>query len=279
MSAGVESPAVLLDLLLAAYAALLGLVVGSYLNVVIHRLPRGISTVLPRSRCPACGAAIRARDNLPVLSWLLLGGRCRDCKAPIAGRYPLIEATTAALFVASLLRFGVTPAALAGALFCSLMIALAAIDVEHYILPDRLTLPGIALGAALQPWTGWAGPVGPAGLPVPAALVLGGVVGALVGGGLLLALYGAWWLLRREEGMGLGDVKMLAMIGAFLGWKGVLVTVFAASLAGAATGLSLIAVGRSGLKTKLPFGAFLALGGLLALFAGRAIVDAYAGLL
>ena len=276
MSAGVESTAVLLDLVLIAYAALLGLIVGSYLNVVIHRLPRGVSTVLPRSRCPACGAAIRARDNLPVLSWLLLGGRCRDCKAPIAGRYPLIEATTSALFVASFLRFGATPAALAAALLCCLLIALAAIDVEHYILPDRLTLPGIALGVAVQPWVGWAGSIG---LPGAAGRLLGGLAGALVGGGLLLALYGAWWLLRREEGMGLGDVKMLAMIGAFLGWQGVLVTVFAASLAGAATGLTLIALGRSGLKTKLPFGAFLALGGLLALFAGRFLVDAYAGLL
>jgi len=254
------------QIFVVAYAAILGLIVGSYLNVVIYRLPRQMSTVLPRSRCPACGAPIGARDNLPVVSWLLLGGRCRACRAPISPRYPLIEAATAALFAACALCFQVTVAALAAALFGSLLIALAAIDAEHLLLPDRLTLPGIAAGLALAPFL-------PFGGLKPALL------GAGLGAGILLALSGAWLLLRGEEGMGLGDVKMLAMIGAFLGWKGMVVALFSASLLGAIVGVALLGRSRAGLKTKLPFGAFLALGGLFALFAGTPLVDLYLRLL
>jgi leader peptidase (prepilin peptidase)/N-methyltransferase len=257
---------VLFDLLLGLYAAVLGLIVGSYLNVVVHRLPRGISTVLPRSRCPQCGAAIRARDNLPLVSYLFLGGRCRDCGAPISWRYPAIEALTSALFVACALTFGLTLAALAAALFCCLLVVLAAIDLEHLMLPDRITLPGIVAGVALQPWIGWAG-------------WRGALLGAALGGGVLLGLYGAWYLVRREEGLGLGDVKMLAMVGAFLGWRGVVVTLFVGSLAGAAAGLLLIRSGRGDRKSKLPLGTFLALGGVVALFAGDRLVDAYLGVL
>ncbi len=255
-----------LQAFIIAYAAVLGLIVGSYLNVVIYRLPRRLSTVLPRSRCPSCGAPIRARDNLPVVSWLLLRGRCRACGAPISPRYPSIEAATAALFVGCVLAFGVSVAALAAAIFGALLIALAAIDVEHMLLPDRLTLPGLALGLALSPFLPFGG--------FRAALL-----GALLGGGILLALAGGWLLLRGEEGMGLGDVKMLAMIGAFLGWKGMVVTLFSASLLGALVGIALLGRSRAGLKTRLPFGAFLSLGGLFALFAGAPLVDLYLRLL
>jgi leader peptidase (prepilin peptidase)/N-methyltransferase len=251
---------------LDAYAAVLGLIAGSYLNVVVYRLPRGISTVLPRSACPACGAPIRARDNLPLLSFALLGGRCRACAAPIPWRYPLVEAMTALLFAACRERFGVSLAALAAALFGCLMIALALIDLEHLTLPDRLTLPGIAAGLALQPWLPWGG-------------LWSALAGALLGAAALLAIRAAWLLLRREEGMGLGDVKMLALIGAFLGWQGTLVALFCASFAGALTGLALIWRGGAGLTSKLPFGSFLALGGITALFAGREIAGWYAGLL
>ena len=252
-----------LETLAVGYLALVGLVVGSYLNVVIHRLPRGVSTVLPRSRCPACGAAIRARDNLPVVSWLLLGGRCRDCRARIPLRYPLVEAATAALFVASYLRFGASVDALAGAALGALLLVLAGIDAAHLYLPDRLTLPGIALGLAAQPWLTWGS-------------LAQGIQGALLGGGILLALAGAWVLLRGREGMGLGDAKMLAMIGAFLGWRGVVVSLFAASAAGAAVGFVLLARRRGGWDLRLPFGVFLALGGLVALFWGPELVAAYA---
>ncbi len=264
-----------LEVLLGIYAAVLGLIVGSYLNVVIYRLPRGISTVLPRSRCPECGGAIRAVDNVPVFSFLLLGGRCRACRARISWRYPLIEAATAGLFVACLLRFGISVQAPAAALFGSLMLVLALIDIDHMILPDALTYPAIALGILLQPLLGWArlwqgGPWG---------ALAGGALGALLGSGVLLAVWLAWYLIRHEEGMGLGDVKMLAAIGAFLGWKGVVVALFFAALSGAMVGLALMAWGGFGAKSKLPFGAFLALGGLVALFAGEPLVQAYARLL
>lgn len=251
---------------LLVYAAVVGLIVGSYLNVVVYRLPRGLSTVLSRSRCPICASPIRAYDNLPVVSFLLLRGRCRRCGAPIAWRYPLLELVTAALFVAVFARFGFTPGALVAALFTGLMVVLAAIDAEHFLLPDRLTLPGIAVGLALQPW-------------LPGGDWRGALLGAALGGGVLLAVRGAWFLVRREEGMGLGDVKMLAMIGAFLGWQGAAVALFAAAVTGAAVGLTLIALRRGGARTQLPFGVFLALGGLVALFWGRPWVAAYLELL
>lgn len=257
-----------LRIFLDVYALLLGLVTGSFLNVVIHRLPRGLSTVLPRSRCPACGTAIRPLDNIPVLSWMLLRGRCRNCRVRISARYPLIEAFTGLLFVASAERFDYSFASLAGALFCCLMIALAAIDLEHFLLPDRITLPGIVVGVGIQPFL-----VSTPTSPWPG--LLGAVLGAAVGAGILLAAYGAWWLIRREEGLGLGDVKMLAMVGAFLGWRGVIVTLLFGAFSGALVGLSLMAVGRGGMKSKLPFGTFLAAGGLVALFFGPALVSWY----
>ncbi len=256
-----------LHVFVAVYVTVLGLIVGSYLNVVVHRLPRGVSTVWPRSRCTSCGAAIRAFDNLPVVSYLLLRGRCRSCGAGISWRYPAIETLTGLLFLACLLRFGLGVETLAAVVFCCLMIVLAAIDVEHMLLPDRLTLPGLALGLLFQLFLPWAG-----GL-------LGGGLGALLGGGILLAISGAWYLLRREEGMGLGDVKMLAMVGAFLGWKGVIVTLFVSTLSGAVVGLAVARRSGAGLKAKLPFGAFLALAALVALFFGARLVDAYLGLL
>jgi len=257
---------VLADLLLVVYAGLVGLVVGSYLNVVVHRLPRGTSTVLPRSRCPYCGGPVLARDNVPVVSYLILRGRCRWCTAPISWRYPVVEAATAALFVACVLRFGPRLEAAVAALLAALLVALAAIDLEHFLLPDRLTLPGIAAGLAVQPWIDWGG-------------LRAAALGAALGAAILLLLYGAWWLVRREEGLGLGDVKMLAMVGAFLGWQGVLVTLFVGSLAGAAVGLAVVASRRGGMQTRLPFGVFLAAGGLVALFWGRQLADAYLELL
>jgi leader peptidase (prepilin peptidase) / N-methyltransferase len=253
-------------LLIDLYAAALGLVIGSYLNVVIHRLPREESTVLPRSRCPHCGAPLRARDNVPLVSFLLLRGRCRGCKAPISWRYPLVEVATGALFVGCVEAFGISWRAAAAAVFCAAMIALAGIDLEHYLLPDVITLPGIAAGLLISLRAGW--------IDWRDALL-----GVVVGGGGLWLMRQAWLLLRKEEGMGLGDVKMLAMVGAFLGWQGVLVTVFLGSLAGALVGLTLIAAGRLDLGSRLPFGVFLAGAAIVALFAGPALVARYARLL
>ncbi len=255
-----------LRVLVDVYAGLLGLVIGSYLNVVIHRLPREESTVLPRSRCPHCGALLRVRDNLPLLSFLLLRGRCRSCRAPISWRYPLVEAATGALFVGSLEAFGVTWHALAAAAFGAALIALALIDYEHFLLPDAITLPGLAIGFLISlraDWIDWRQ----------------SLLGAALGGAGLWLLAQAWLLLRHEEGMGLGDVKMLAMVGAFLGWQGVLITVFLGSLGGALVGLTLIALGRLDLGSRLPFGVFLAGGAGVAVFAGPALLDRYARLL
>jgi leader peptidase (prepilin peptidase)/N-methyltransferase len=256
-----------LHLLIALYAAILGLIVGSYLNVVIYRVPLGLSTVTPRSRCPGCGAPIRARDNVPVFSYLLLRGRCRSCGTGISWRYPAIEAATSLLFVGCVERFGLSLLTPAAILFCCLTVALAMIDVDHMLLPDRLTWPGIFIGLAVQPWAPLAGGLVPA------------LVGAALGAGLLLAVWGGWYLIRREEGMGLGDVKMLAMVGAFLGWQGVLVTVFFGALVGSIVGLALMRWGSLDMRSKLPFGTCMALGALVALFAGDVLVGAYARLL
>ena len=245
-------------------AGLLGLVVGSYLNVVIHRLPAGVSTVTPPSRCPACGARIRALDNLPVLSWLLLGGRCRHCRAAISPRYPLVELATALCCAGAVARFGPRLEALAAALLAALLVVLAGIDFDHYLLPDRLTLPGLALGLAAQAL-------------VPSGSLARGLSGALVGAGLLLVVAGAWELLRGVEGIGLGDVKMIAMVGAFLGVGGVMVTLVVGSLVGSAAGLAVAARRGSDLSLKLPFGVFLALGGLVALFARDPLLALYFG--
>lgn len=225
-------------IVLDVYAGLLGLVVGSFLNVVVHRLPRGQSLVRPRSRCPWCGAPIRALDNLPVLSFLLLRGRCRHCSGPISWRYPLMELVTALLFVVSMERFGPGWASIAGAVLSAFLLALAAIDLEHFLLPDSLTLPGIAVGVALR--AAISRPDWPSGL-------VSGAAGALV--------------------------------GAFLGWTGVAVTFVVACALGAAAGLTLLATQRAGRKTRLPFGVFLALGGLVALYAGTMLVDRYLALL
>lgn len=256
----------MLLLLIALYVAIFGLIVGSYLNVVVYRLPLGLSTVYPRSQCPGCGSLIRARDNVPVLSFLLLRGRCRTCGTPISWRYPLVEAITGALFVACLLRFGLTPQAATAVVFSCLMLVLALIDYDHMILPDRITLPGVAVGIASQ-------------LVAPLAGLWPAVIGALVGAGILLAVWGLWLLVRREEGMGLGDVKMLALVGAFLGWQGVLVTLFFGALSGSIVGIALMRRGSVDMRSKLPFGVFLALGGLVALFFGDPLVAWYAGLL
>lgn len=252
-------------ILLDLYAVGLGLVIGSFLNVLVHRLPRGRSLVWPRSRCPWCGGAIAARDNLPLLSYLILRGRCRYCSAPISPRYPVVEAATAGLFLACVERFGATAQAAAAAVFCAFVVALAATDFEHLLLPDGLTFPGMAAGLALQPW-----------LPPTAA---DAVVGMLAGAGVLFLMAELWLWLRGEEGMGLGDAKLMAMVGAFLGWQGALVALVFGVAAGAAIGLALLLAGRRGWKSRLPFGTFLALGALISLFTGHGLLDRYLGLL
>lgn len=248
------------------YLALLGLVVGSFLNVVVHRLPRGTSIVFPRSACTFCGGAVAARDNVPVLSYLLLGGRCRRCSAPISIRYPLVEIATAALFAACAWRFGFALETFVAIVFCCLLLCLALIDFDHFLLPDKITLPGIVTGLALQPW-------------LSRTSFAEAILGVLLGAGALILIINFWYWLREEEGMGLGDVNMLAMIGAFLGWRGAAVALVAATVAGAATGLFLISLRRLNTRSRLPFGVFLSIGAGVALFAGETIVRFYLGLL
>lgn len=236
-------------------AAAYGTVFGSFLNVVVHRLPRGLSLLRPGSHCPACGTPVRWFDNVPVLSYLLLGGRCRACRVAISPRYPLVELASGALTVAVVARFGLTLQGLEAMLLVMLLLPLAFIDLEHHLLPDVLTLPGIAVGLA--------GSL--AGGLVP---LLDAATGAAVGAAVPYAVIVIYRWLRGAEGMGLGDVKLLAMIGAFLGWRGVLLTLGLAATAGALLGLTLIALGRGRRDTELPFGTFLAFAAMIVLFAG-----------
>ena len=253
------------DQLISIGAGLLGLLIGSHLNVLISRIPRNFSTVVPRSRCPYCRTPIRSFDNIPVLSYLRLKGRCHSCRAPIAPRYPIIELLTAILFVAVSARFGIGAPAVVAALFGCIMLVLAAIDFEHFLLPDKITFPGLLLGLALQPW-------------IPDTSWLEAAIGTLVGAGILILLINGWYWLRGVEGMGLGDVNMLALIGAYLGWKGVVITLSVASISGSLVGLPLLFTGRLGIQSKLPFGVFLAVGALVALFAKAPIIAWYSSL-
>lgn len=243
------------DWLILIAVGLHGLVLGSFLNVVIHRLPREMSLVRPRSHCPSCGITVPWFDNVPVLAYLLLAGRCRGCRVRIPVRYPLVELAAAGLLLAVVLRFGYTPLALHAAVFALLLLPLAVIDLEHHLLPDWLTLPGLAVGLI--------GSVA-GGLAMPLDAVIGAALGAAIPY-TVIVLY-RWW--RGVEGMGLGDVKLLAMVGAFLGWRGMLLTLALGSTAGAVVGIGLVIAGRGRGDTELPFGTFLVLGALASLFWG-----------
>jgi leader peptidase (prepilin peptidase)/N-methyltransferase len=244
-----------------AVAAAYGLVLGSFLNVVIYRLPREESLWRPGSRCPSCGAAIRWFDNVPVLSFLLLGGRCRACGAPISLRYPLMELASGALAVAVAARFGVTVAGGEALVFALLLLPLAIIDLDHHLLPDVMTLPGIVLGLVGALLGGLAAP-------------LDAAIGAAAGAAVPYAVLVAYRRVRGVEGMGLGDVKLLAMIGAFLGWRGMLLSLALGSTAGALVGIGLIAAGRGRRDTELPFGTFLAAAALAVVFVREPLLRA-----
>ncbi len=242
-------------------AALFGLVIGSFLNVCIYRLPRNESVIWPASRCTTCNRNLAWFENIPVASWLTLGGQCRTCSERISPMYPIVEAVTAAVFVAGYLIYGLTPMLAARLLFASSMIVLFVIDLRHRILPNVITLPGVVVGFALSFFLppGW----------------LSSLIGLLAGGGVLFAIGEAYYRLRGVEGMGMGDVKMLAMIGAFLGWPLTLVTLVLASLVGSVVGVAVLASGRGGMKAALPFGTFLAAAALVAAVAGDSMLAWY----
>ena len=246
-------------------AILLGAVIGSFLNVCIHRLPLRESLLWPRSRCPRCAKTIAWYDNLPVLSYFWLRGRCRACRRPISWRYPLVEALNAAGYGLIIWRFGFSASALVYLLLWSSLIVISFIDLDHMIIPDRITLPGIALGL------------------VAGTLLLprwwDSVVGLLVGGGILYFMAWISPYLFGKEGMGGGDIKLLAMIGAFLGWKPAILTIFFGGLLGAVVGVTLMGVRVITREAYLPFGPFLSLGAVVAMLYGQEILTWYGSLL
>jgi leader peptidase (prepilin peptidase)/N-methyltransferase len=255
--------AMLPPLFMLVAAGAFGAVVGSFLNVCIHRLPLGASIVWPSSACPHCKRELSWYENIPVASWLVLRARCRTCHAPISVRYPLIELLTAALFASSWWLYGPGPLLAARLVLGCALIVLFAIDLEHHLLPNAITLPGIAVGFAFSVVAepGW----------------IASLIGLLAGGGILYLVAVVYFWIRHEEGLGMGDPKMLAMIGAFLGWKLTLLTLMLASLTGTVVGLGLMTAGRGTMKYALPFGCFLAVGAVLSAAVGQQLVDWYLG--
>lgn len=249
---------------------LFGLCVGSFLNVCIYRLPAGASIVRPRSRCPECRSDIRAYDNIPLFSYALLRGRCRHCGTSIPLRYPMVELLTGLLAVAVFFRFSLTPAAAVFFIFSAVLIVVTFIDIDHQIIPDAVTLPGIVIffiASFILPHQDLITPL------------IQSLFGILAGGGSLFLVAWTYFALTGKEGMGGGDIKLLAMIGALLGWKGVLFTIFAGSSAGCLVGLLLMRSSREKMKLKVPFGPFLSLGALLYVFWGPHLIHWYFGLL
>ena len=245
-------------------AAISGLIFGNFLNVCIYRLPRKESVNFPASHCTSCGRPLSWYENVPLVSWLALRGRCRTCGAAISPAYPLVEVTTALLFAGGVLVYGLTPLMVVRVAFASALIVLFVIDLRHRILPNVITLPGIVIGfvASLFLPPGW----------------VQSLIGILAGGGVLLALSEIYLRTRGREGLGMGDVKMLAMIGAFLGWPLMLLTLVIASFSGSVIGLWVIATRKGGMQASLPFGTFLAIGAVVAAVTGDAILAWYLGL-
>lgn len=269
------------------FVAVLGAVIGSFLNVVIHRLPREQSIVFPNSACPNCGAAIHFYDNIPILSFLILRGRCRACRSPISARYPVVEALCALLFAAVTWREGLSYALPFDLAFAASLLALIFIDAEHMILPNAITYPGILFALITRVVVPYlAGPshfddlpqlisVFPTYPPVVVSLI-GAVLGALAGGGSLWLMGFLWKKLRGVEAMGMGDVKMMFMVGAYFGWRLVVLTIFIAVFSGSLTGIAMmVRRGRRNLQMLLPFGIFLGLGAIVSLLVGTRIVEWY----
>jgi leader peptidase (prepilin peptidase)/N-methyltransferase len=260
-----------LDAILTFAATALGAIIGSFLNVVIHRYPRGESIVFPPSHCGTCNAVVKPYDNVPVLSYLWLLGRCRACRAPFSARYPLVELANALFYLAIFLETGLTAGFVAVAAIVSMTIVLIFIDLEIQILPDAIDLPGIAIGLVIG--ATHLGALYP-DLTLSSTL-LESVAGAAAGGGILLAIALLYKLLRKVEGMGLGDVKMMAMIGAVMGWEAILPILLVASIVGAITGIALATRSEHGMQLALPFGVFLGLAALVMLFFGRTLMPMY----
>ena len=271
-------------------AGVFGAVIGSFLNVVIHRVPLEESIVFPNSRCASCGGAIAFYDNIPVLSWVMLGAKCRRCKERISIRYPAVELLTAALFVGVAWRAGLSAALPFDLIFVAALVALVFIDAEHMILPNVITYPGIVFAivarVAIPYLTGTPhfddlpslqhGAL--ADMPIGVVSLAGALIGALIGGGSLWLMGWTWEKLRGIEAMGLGDVKTMFMVGAYLGWRLTILTIFVGVLTGSIIGIALMArKGERNMQMLLPFGVFLGLGAVAALLFGAPLVEWYAG--
>jgi leader peptidase (prepilin peptidase)/N-methyltransferase len=244
---------------------LFGLAWGSFLNVVIYRLPRGLSLMRPPSSCPRCGTRIKPYDNIPVLSYLLLRGKCRACGLKISVAYPLVELLTPVCFLLLYARFSLSVSFFASCLFASALIALCFIDLYHQVLPDEITLPGLALALLYSGFR--------SDMTLRQALV-----GAVAGAGFLLVIYAAYLLLRKKEGLGMGDVIMMLLVGAYLGWVKAFFTLLVGSFVGALVGLFLMSFRKKDLQFALPFGTFLAPAAFFALVWGDRIINAYINL-
>ena len=249
------------DAVVALVAGLFGAVIGSFLNVCIVRWPAEQSVIKPRSRCPKCGLQIAWYDNIPIVSWLALGSKCRVCKTPISILYPAIELATALIWAWMGYRYGLSLEALKGALFCTILLGIAMTDAREFLIPDQFTIGGLVIGLAFAAAGG-------------VAALLPALLGAAVGFGLLwiVGYLGSWAF--KKEAMGGGDIKMMAMVGAFVGWQGALLTIFMGALAGSLIFLPMALLGR---KKDVPFGVFLSMGAAISYLVGPAITAWYRG--
>jgi leader peptidase (prepilin peptidase)/N-methyltransferase len=239
-----------------------GAVIGSFLNVCIYRIPAGVSIVKPASRCPACESPIRWYQNIPILSYLVLRGRCARCQHSISWRYPLVEALTGLLFLLVFRSFGMMWATPVYWVLVAALVAISFIDLDHQIIPDVISLPGVPAGFLLTflvPWLSWKD----------------SLLGILIGGGSLACVAWIYYLVTRNEGMGMGDVKLLAMLGAFMGWKAILPIIFIGSVIGSLVGVPLMLIQRANGKLAIPFGPFLSLGAIVFLLWGADLINWY----
>jgi leader peptidase (prepilin peptidase)/N-methyltransferase len=256
----------LLPYLIEIFIFLMGLCIGSFLNVCIYRLPESKSIVHPRSMCPNCDTLIPFYDNIPLFSYLWLKGQCRRCKVKISMRYPMVELLGGLVALGTYLRFGLTIETLIYYVFIAALLVVTFIDLDHRIIPDVITLPGIPICFA-------------ASFALPAITYKDALLGILVGGGSLFLVAWVYTILTKKEGMGGGDIKLLAMMGAIVGWKGVLFTIFVASLVGTLAGFAVMLQSRKGMKLAVPFGPFLSIGSITYIFFGTELVTWYLNLL
>jgi leader peptidase (prepilin peptidase)/N-methyltransferase len=239
-----------------------GLCIGSFLNVCIYRIPTQKSIVYPGSACPSCKASIKYYDNIPIIGYIIVKGRCRYCGNPISIRYPIVEFLGGLIALSMVLKFGFTFSMLAYFIFVTALMVITFIDIDYKIIPNEISLPGIIIGLGLS-------------FIIPTLTFFESLVGIIIGGGSLWLVATLYMLVTRREGMGFGDVKLLGMIGAFIGWKGVIVTIFAASATGTIIGIAAMLKSRKDMKMAIPFGPFLSIGAIIYIFFGDALINWY----